>query len=51
MDKEMKDILENKIYISDIKRVIEKNDLHCFDNSSILVTGGLGLICSSVVDI
>lgn len=47
----MTNILENKIYIYDIKRIIEKNDLHCFDNSSILVTGGLGLICSSVVDI
>ena len=47
----MKNILNNKIYISDIKRVIERFDLHCLNGRSILVTGGLGLICSSVVDL
>ncbi len=47
----MKNILINNRYISDINRVIETFDLSKFDNKKILVTGGLGLICSSVVDV
>lgn len=47
----MKDILKNKTYVEDIERIIAKNDLSVFRGKSILITGGLGLICSSVADI
>lgn len=47
----MKDILKNELYVSDIGKIIEKYDLSAFRNQTILITGGLGLICSSVVDI
>ncbi len=47
----MKDILENRQYISDIEKIIEKTELTQFKSKSILVTGGLGLICSAIVDI
>ena len=47
----MKNILTNKIYISDIKRIFETFDLTSFKDKNILITGGLGLICSSVVDL
>ncbi len=47
----MKDILKNELYLSDINRVLDNIDLSELDNKSIIVTGGLGLICSSVVDI
>ena len=47
----MKDILQNKIYINDIERVINNLNLVELNEKSILITGGLGLICSSVVDI
>lgn len=47
----MKDILENRQYLSDIERVIDKLDLSRLQNKSVLITGGLGLICSAVVDV
>ena len=47
----MKNILTNEIYISDIKRIIESFDLSFFKDKKILITGGVGLICSSVVDL
>lgn len=47
----MKDILKNETYLKDIERVIGKSDFTKLRGSRILVTGGLGLICSSVVDI
>lgn len=47
----MKDILKNEKYISDIEKVIANFDLTRFNGCNILVTGGLGLICSAVVDI
>ena len=51
MDKIMKNILKNEIYTGDIKKVIEKFDFSPLKGKSILITGGLGLICSSVVDL
>lgn len=47
----MKDILKNATYINDIERVIGHSDFTKLRGGKILVTGGLGLICSSVVDI
>ena len=47
----MKNILIDHTYISDIKRIFGTVDLSSLKNKNVLITGGLGLICSSVVDI
>ena len=47
----MKNILANSMYVGDIRKVLDNFDFSGFKNSTILVTGGLGLICSSVVDL
>lgn len=47
----MNDILKNKIYLCDIERTLSNLDLAKMNNKSILITGGLGLILSSVVDL
>lgn len=47
----MKNILANDVYIADIKKVLEESDFSAFNNHSILITGGLGLIGSAVVDL
>lgn len=47
----MKNILNDNIYLEDIKKILENYDFSPFKNKVILVTGGLGLICSSVVDL
>lgn len=47
----MKNILENKLYIQDIERVILNFDWTKLNNKSVLVTGGLGLIGSAIVDL
>lgn len=47
----MKDILTNDTYISDIKRIFKTFDLSSLNDKRVLITGGLGLICSSVVDL
>ena len=47
----MKNILTNNTYISDIKRVIETFNWDHLNNRSLLITGGMGLVCSSIVDI
>ncbi|MBR3263588.1 MAG: NAD-dependent epimerase/dehydratase family protein [Lachnospiraceae bacterium] len=44
-------LLESKLYIEDLDRIEKTIDLDYFSNSSILITGGLGLICSSIVDL
>lgn len=44
-------LLENTVYVSDIKKVLDWLNLSDLKEKTILVTGGLGLICSSVVDI
>ena len=46
----MKDILENKLYQEDIERVLSSFDFSALKRKRLLVTGGLGLICSAVVD-
>lgn len=47
----MKNILSNNIYVEDINKVLETFDFSDFMNKTVLVTGGLGLICSSLVDL
>lgn len=47
----MRDILTNSTYVSDIKRVLDGFDFSCFKGKTVLITGGLGLIGSSVVDL
>lgn len=47
----MKDILENKLYQEDLLKAINRIDLTKLKNKSILITGGLGLICSAIVDL
>lgn len=47
----MKNILVNNTYIEDIRRVLEAFDFSALKKRTVLVTGGLGLICSSVVDL
>lgn len=47
----MKNLLENDIYINDIHKVLRAFDFSVFGNKSVLITGGLGLICSSVADV
>lgn len=47
----MKDILLNSIYRDDLGTALRNNDFTKLKNKSILITGGLGLICSSIVDL
>ena len=47
----MKNILDNEIYKNDLNKAISSIDLSQLQNKSILITGGLGLICSTIVDL
>lgn len=47
----MKDILKSEMYRQDISRVIDMLNMKAFHGCNILITGGLGLICSAVVDV
>ena len=47
----MRDILTCETYARDMGEVLERLDLKELYGSSVLVTGGLGLICSAVVDL
>ena len=47
----MKNILENSIYVRDIERILKNLNIEKIKGKSILITGGLGLICSSVADL
>lgn len=47
----MNDILRNKTYLHDIERALSNLELAQMNGKSILITGGLGLILSSVVDL
>lgn len=44
-------LLESSLYISDLKKAIGRADLSHLNGKSIFVTGGLGLICSTIVDV
>lgn len=47
----MINILSNDLYVSDIQKTLNNFDFKALQNKSVLVTGGLGLIGSSVVDL
>jgi nucleoside-diphosphate-sugar epimerase len=47
----MNDILRDNLYLADIKKTLTNVDCNRLKNTSFLITGGLGLICSSVVDL
>lgn len=47
----MKNILENTTYVGDIKKLIENFDFGVFRGKKIIITGGLGLICSAISDL
>ena len=44
-------VLDSKLYNADLQRAAFGLELSEMQNKSILVTGGLGLICSSIVDL
>lgn len=44
-------ILENILYKNDIERALDKLELNQLRGKSVLVTGGLGLICSAIADL
>ena len=44
-------LLNSKLYINDIKKALEKYDFSLFNGKSFLVTGAVGLICSSLIDV
>lgn len=46
-------LIENKTYINDIEKALKasKIDFSCFNNKKVLITGGLGLIGSAIVDV
>lgn len=44
-------LIESGLYKADLERAIQNIDLNELDGRSVFVTGGLGLICSTVVDL
>lgn len=44
-------LLHSELYIDDIKKAICNTELSCLDGKSIFITGGLGLLCSAIVDV
>ena len=44
-------LLESKRYRDDLKKAISNTDISELNNKSIFITGGLGLICSAIVDV
>lgn len=47
----MRNILTNQLYLNDLTRSLSNINLKSLKGKSILITGGLGLIGSSVIDI
>ena len=44
-------LLESNLYKADLRKAIKNIDLSMLDHKTIFITGGLGLICSSIVDV
>lgn len=44
-------VLDSKLYNADLQKAVSSLDLSKIRDKSILITGGLGLICSSIVDL
>ena len=44
-------LIESELYKTDLEKVIQNIDLGELDCKSIFITGGLGLICSAIIDL
>lgn len=44
-------LLDSKKYIYDLKKAVDRNNLSMLHGKTFFVTGGLGLICSTVIDV
>lgn len=44
-------VLDSELYNTDLQKAVSSLDLSKMQDKSILVTGGLGLICSTIVDV
>lgn len=44
-------LLESSLYRADLEKAISSIDLTALDDKAIFITGGLGLICSTIVDV
>lgn len=44
-------LLESKMYQDDLSKAIKNIDLKLLDNKTFFITGGLGLIGSTIVDV
>lgn len=46
-------LYDSKIYLNDLDRIIEEYDsiIEMLDNTSILITGATGMICSALIDV
>ncbi len=44
-------VLDSKLYNDDLQKAVSSLDMSKMQDKSILVTGGLGLICSTIVDL
>lgn len=47
----MKNILDSNTYRDDLLLALQNIDLSILENKKIIITGGLGLICSAIVDL
>ena len=50
-NKAMMRLLDSKKYIHDLKKAVDRNNLSKLHGKTFFVTGGLGLICSTVIDV
>lgn len=44
-------LLESDIYLKDLEKVVKNINLEVLEGKSVFITGGLGLICSAIVDV
>lgn len=45
------DLFRSELYVNDLKKTIFSIDLKSFYGKTFLITGGLGLVCSAIVDL
>ena len=44
-------LLDSKKYTYDLEKAVDRNNLSLLRDKTFFITGGLGLICSTVIDI
>lgn len=44
-------LLDSKKYSCDLKKAVDRNNLNLLRDKTFFITGGLGLICSTVIDV